>query len=414
MKILPEKKYTRLYENEYSEPIDISYFDDPNIKKLSISSNRSKDAVIKLQLYNKKQFKFKVHNHCGYLKIGPVSYFIVPKMGESFLETMFKVLNRSTFSEYQNKLKQDSTEKLFDEFIAYLFIGSFNRTLSGKMRKGYISKNISTYKSSGRIDIDKSKEFFTYSVKPPTWLRNEWTRNTKFNKALRTLFLDLSCRLDISNNTKSKLVKIGLELADSNYIGHTDYQQLLHQLDRVHESYRHLFELAVSLNLNGGISSGPYQSSSLLLQTWSLFEQACRLTISKLLSPEFEVNIKDLFARKASEDAPKNVLKPDIVIKNKSGGFVKIGDCKYRRNSECKLEYLDQLNTYMDAYRLSKSFILYPNETIFRAKTKSYRLNWGHQIDIINIPINNRDNFRSAIKGLLNDLPTTRLNVASA
>lgn len=413
MKILSEKKYTTLRENEYSDPIDISYFDDPNIKKLSTSSNRSKDAVIKLQLYNKKQFKFKVHNHCGYLKIGPVSYFVVPKMGESFLETMFKILNRSTFSEYQNELKQDSTEKLFDEFIAYLFIGSFNRTLSGKMRKGYINKDISTYKSSGRIDIDKSKEFFAYSVKPPTWLRNEWTRNTKFNKALRTLFLDLSCRLDVSNNTKSKLVKIGLELADSNYIGHIDYQQLLHQLDRVHEGYRPLFELAVSLSLNGGISSGPYQSSSLLLQTWSLFEQACRLTISKLLSHQFEVNVKISFAIKASEDTV-NILRPDIVIKNKNGDFVKIGDCKYRENSECKLEYLDQLNTYMDGYKLSKSFILYPNETIFRTKTKSYRLNWGHQIDIVNIPVNNYDNFYSALKGLLNDLPTVRLHVASA
>ena len=95
-------------------------------------------------------------------------------------------------------------------------------------------------------------------------------------------------------------------------------------------------------------------------------------------------------------------------------GFIKIGDCKYRRNSECKLEYLDQLNTYMDAYKLSESFILYPNETICRIKTKSYQLNWGHQIDIVNIPVNNRDNFCSSLKGLLNDLPNTRLNVASA
>ena len=320
MKILPEKKYTRLRENKYSNPIDISYLDDPNIKKLSNSSNHSEDAIIKIQFYNKTQFGFKVHNHCGYLKIGPISYFIVPKLGESFLETMFKVLNHSVFSEYQNELKQDDTEKYFDEFIAYLFIGSFNRNLSGRVRKGYISSNISTYKSLGRIDIDKSKEFFAYSVKPPTWLRNEWDRNTKFNKALRTLFLNLSCFLDVSNNTKSKLVKIGLELADSNYTGHIDYQQLLHQLDRVHENYKPLFELAVSLHLNGGISSGPYKSSSLLLQTWSLFEQACRLTISKLLSSQFEVNIKDSFSIKASEDAV-NILKPDIVIKNKSGGF---------------------------------------------------------------------------------------------
>ena len=408
MKTPPENKYTKLLENEYSNPIDISYFDDPNIKKLSNSSNRSKDPVIKVQLYNKNQFRFKVHNHCGYLKIGSISYFVVPKMGKAFLETMFKVFNRSVFSEYQNELKQEDTSNYFDEFIAYLFIGSFNRSLSGKVRKGYINKNISTYKSSGKIDIDKSKEFFAYSIKPPTWLRSEWNRDTKFNKALKTLFLNLSCFLDVSNNTKNKLVKIGLELADSSYTGHINYQQLLHQLDRIHENYKPLFELAVSLNFNGGISSGPYKSSSLLLQTWSLFEKACKLAIADLLPHQFETNLKESFAIKFSEDIT-NELKPDIVIKNKNGNFFKVGDCKYIRNNECKLGYLDQLNTYMDAYKLSESFILYPNENF---KIKAYQLKWGHQIDIVNIPINNYDDFYFALKGLLSDLLTVRLNVA--
>ena len=407
MKTPPENKYIKLRENKYSNPIDISYFDDPNIKKLSNSSDRSKDAVIKVQLYNKNQFRFKAHNHCGHLKIGPISYFVVPKMGESFLETMFKAFNPSGFSEYQNELKQDNTEKYFDEFIAYLFIGSFNRSLSEKIRKGYINKNFSTYKSSGKIDIDKSKEFFSYSIKPPTWSRNEWNKDTKFNKALRTLFLDLSCFLSVSNHTKNKLIKIGLELADSNYIGEIDYQQLLHQLDRIHENYKPLFELAVSLNFNGGISPGSYKSSSLLLKTWSLFEKACKITIDKLLTPQFETNLKHSFNKRFSEDTT-NVLKPDIVIKNKNGNFVKIGDCKYIRNDECTLEHLSQLNTYMDAYKLSESFILHPNETL---KTKkSYRLNWGSRIDIVNIPTNNYDNFCSALKDLL----PTRLNVISA
>ena len=57
MKIPLETEYTKLFENEYSDPIDISHFDDPNIKKLSDSSNLSEDAVIKIQPFNKNQFK---------------------------------------------------------------------------------------------------------------------------------------------------------------------------------------------------------------------------------------------------------------------------------------------------------------------------------------------------------------------
>ena len=368
--------------------------------------------MIKVQPYSTNQFRFKVHNHCGHLKIGPKSYFIIPKVGESFLRTMFKaIVNPPNFKIYQNELKQDDTENYFNELIAYLFIGAFNRSLSGRVRKGYINKNVSTYKSSGKIDIDKSKEFFAYSIKPPTWSRSEWNKDTKFNKALRTLFLNLS-HLDVSNETKSKLVRIGLEMADSDYIGSIDYRQLLHQLDRVHENYKPLFELATLLNSNAGISSGSYKSYSLLLPTWLLFEQACQSQIAKLL-PE-EVHLEISFSKKVSKASIKTVIEPDIVIKNKQGEIVKIGDCKYSINKECKLEHLYQLNTYMDACKHFESFILYPNEVNETVKIESYPLNWGHRIDIVNIPTNNYDNFFSALQILLSDLPTTRLNVASA
>lgn len=400
-----------LRENEYSDSIDIFYWDDPNIKKLSNSSSRSEDAVIKVQLYNKNQFRFKVHNHCGYLKIGPNSYFVIPKMGESFLKTMFKaVFNPPSFILYQNELKQNNTKSYFDEMIAYLFIGSFNNYLSGRIRQGHISKSISTYKSSGKIDMNKSKEFFAYSSKPPTWLRNEWSKDTIFNKALRNLFLKLSYFLDVSSKTKNKLAKIGLELADSDYTGSIDYRQLLHQLDRTHENYKPLFELAVLLNFNSGISSGSSKSYSLLLPTWLLFEKACKSQITVLLS-EFEVNPESSFTKRASEYS--RIFKPDIIIKNKQGEIVKIGDCKYSINKECELkrDHLFQLNTYMDFFQHFESFILYPSETY---KNESHKLDWGYKIDVINIPTNNYNDFSSALKNLLKDLFVTSLNVASA
>ena len=249
------------------------------------------------------------------------------------------------------------------------------------------------------------KSFFAYSSKPPTWSRSEWNKDTKFNKALRSLFLKLSYFLNVSNKTKSKLAKIGLELADSDYTGSIDYRQLLHQFDRTHENYRPLFELAVLLNFKAGISSGSSKSYSLLLPTWLLFEEACRSQIAKLL-PE-EVHLENSFSKGVSEDSTNTTIKPDIVIKNKEEKIIKIGDCKYIRNDECKLEHLYQLNTYMDACQHSESFLLYPSETY---KSKSYKLDWGYRINVINIPTNNYDDFSSALENLF----ATRLNVASA
>ena len=405
-----------LPENKYSDPIDNSCFDDPNIKKLSDSSDLPEDAVIKIRPCNKNQSIFKIHNHCGYLKIGPKSYFITPKIGgELFLETIFKaIVNPPNFKTYQNELTQENTKSYFDEMIAYLFIGSFNRSLSGRVRRGYINKNISTYKSSGKIDIGKSKEFFAYFSKPPTWSRNEWSKDTKFNKALRSLFLKLS-HLNLSSDTRSRLVKIGLELADTDYTGFIDYRELLHQLDRVHENYMDLFELAGlvdTLNFNTGISSGPYKSYSLLLPTWLLFEQACKSEIARSLNEEF--CLKTSFAKQIVPQDPKYKIRPDIVIKNKTGDFIKMmGDCKYSENDKSKLRHLFQLNTYMDACQHFKSFILYP--TSKTEKIKPYPLNWGYNIDIINIPINNYKDFSSALKKhLLKNLSSTSLNVVSA
>ena len=242
-------------------------------------------------------------------------------------------------------------------------------------------------------------------------LKNEWSKDTKFNKALRNLFFKLT-HLNLSDNTRSKLVKIGFELADSDCTGFIDYKQLLYQLDRVHENYRDLFELAVltaSLNFNTSISSGNYKSYSLLFPTWLLFEQACKSEISRLLHKEFY--LENSFSKKVSKDS-NNTIEPDIVIKNKNGDFVKIGDCKYIKNDKNKLEHLFQLNTYMDACEYSRSFILYPTNEAY--KSKSYKLNWGHSIDIITIPTNNYSDFSSSLKSLLGDLSATKLNVTSA
>ena len=400
-----------LSENQYSDSIDISYLDDPNIKNLSNNTNQSEDAIIKMQVLSKTQFRFKVHNHCGHLKIGKTPYFIIPKMGESFLKTMLKAFNRPFFSTYQNNLKQNDTKNYFDELIAHLFIGSFNRNLAGRVRQGYISKNINTYKSSGRIDIEKSKEFFAYSSKAPTWSRNEWSKDTKFNKALRSLFFNLSWCLDVTNKTKNSLAEIGLELAGSSFTGHLDYQQLLHQLDKTHSNYKPLFELAVLLNLKGGVSSGESKSYSLLLPTWFLFEGACKSEIASIL-PEYEINIDKSFTIRVSEDSG-NILDPDIVIKDRLGKTIKIGDCKYTINEDCKLkrDHLFQLNTYMDGYNRSDSFILYPSNSY---RTESYKLNWGHRILVVNLPTDSYEEFSKSLKILLSDFLSSNLSIASA
>ena len=398
-----------LSENQYSDPIDISYLDGPNIKNLLDRGNSSEDAIIKTQvLSNKTQFCFKVHNHCGHLKIGKTSYFIIPKMGEPFLKTMLKAFSRPSFSTYQNNLKQDDSKSYFDELIAHLFIGSFKLNLVGRARQGYVSTSINTYKSSGKISIERSKEFFVYGSKAPTWLRNEWSKNTKFNTALRSLFLNLSRCLDVSSKTKNNLAGIGIELANEDYKGHIDYKQLLHQLDRSHTNYKPLFELAVLLNFEGGISFGESKSYSLLLPTWLLFEGACKAEIASRL-PNYGINIdnKSSFTVRVSEDSG-NILSPDIVIKDKIGNVVEIGDCKYVINEGCKLkrDHLFQLNTYMDGYSRPSSFILYPSKDY---NTKSYKLNWGHRIDVVNLPTNSYEEFSKSLKIFLDDLLSLNL-----
>ena len=92
-----------LIENQYSEGFDINYLDDPNIKKL-VQEENGRDSILKFQIMSKSKFRFKVHNHCGHIKIGNESYFVIPKMGEKFLETMLKAFNNPFFKSYSSDL----------------------------------------------------------------------------------------------------------------------------------------------------------------------------------------------------------------------------------------------------------------------------------------------------------------------
>ncbi len=398
-----------LKENQYSDLLDISYLSDENIKNLSLE-NKSEDSIIKIQVINKNQFRFKVHNHCGHIKIGNLSYFIVPKLGNDFLHTMLAAFNRPFFKEFNNDLDTSKTTTLFDEIIAYLFIGSYIRNLSGKIRSGYISERITTYKSSGKVIIDDSKEFFQYQSKAPTWEKSLWSRNTKINKAIRTLFLSLARNLDVSIKTKSKLSEIANEVCDTEYRGHLDYYALMHELDRLHQPYKPILELAINLNAAESAKSGTNRNFSLLIPTWLLFEGACKNAIASF-NNNHKVNINESFTIPIS-DIARNILDPDIVIKSKENTVLAIGDCKYTENDDLKLkrDHMFQVNTYMDGYKLNESFILYPTKNEF--KKKEFPLNWGSSIKIYTIPTSNIEDFINSLKQVLSLNTKPDLNIA--
>ena len=382
-------KLREIYENTYSNDIDIKYLKDGNIKKLSSDSG---GFALQTKIVNNQKFRFKIKNHCGHIQLGDNSYFIVPKMGKDFLHTTLKACGLPYSKYFNNKLKMHDSREFFGEFIAWIFIGAYERSLKGNIRNGYLQKTIQTYTSSGKILIERSKMFFQYSSPPPNWKKFEWSKNTNLNRAIRSLFLYLANNLEIGNKTKSKLLNIASEIADENILVHTDFQDLLQGLDHLHEAYRTLLTLAVSFNLKG-IEAGNNKSFSLLIPTWRLFEEACKNIIHQHL-PSYKMNIHESFSVKATLRGP-NRLKPDVVIKNANNICFFVGDCKYAENKKLELhrDHFFQVNTYMDGYGLKKSLILYPTSNSYAQKTYSMAWNPEVKIYVFNIPTGNYEDF---------------------
>lgn len=387
-----------LAENEFSETLEMKYLVESNLNLFLEEKNKS-ESIVKIKIVNKNGFQFKVHNHCGYIRIGDISYFIMPKMGEGFLKTMLQVFNRPFLNIYDNELEQNHISSYFDELIAYLFIGAYDRNLAGKIRKGYIQNIKSTYKMSGKIDLNKSKIFFEYGGQPPTWIMNQWSLNTKYNTAINSLYSTLAGKLKISNQTKSKLSKISLEASEKGYDGNIDYNHLKNGIDRLHEPYRPIFELASYFNLSGDVNGGSSKTYSLLIPTYSLFEQACKILLSQCL-PNYVFNIEKSFSIRIS-DQTNNILKPDIIMKDSNDLTLAVGDCKYSGNESLSLEpnHLYQVNTYMSGYSLSRSFILYPSHEY---GFKNCNLNWGKNIYVFKISVNDYKKFKESLEEVAN------------
>lgn len=342
-------------------------------------------------------FRFKISNHCGHLKIGNQQYFIMPKLGEGYLNTMLQSFVEGFKRVFSGNFGVDSSTETFDELIAHLFIGNFDANLKGRLRQGYIQESVRNYRGAGRLSVGGSIDFIYYGSRPPLWEKTRWTRNTDLNKSLRTLFYSLASRLQISQRTRSNLLEIASECADESLSGHLDFQNILTTLDRTQEQYRPILELASVLNTHLNLSDGVYKSYTLLFPSWLLFEGACRNELRKGLK-QFAINDKNSFGLRVSVDS-SNRLEPDLVVIDRENNYKFIGDCKYVLNESLglKRDHLFQLNAYMSGYDVSVAYILYPGISFDR---KLYRLNWGKSIEVIQIPCHDHDSFSLSLKDL--------------
>ena len=93
-----------------------------------------------------------------------------------------------------------------------------------------------------------------------------------------------------------RLVEISDYFADEDYTGFVEFNEVAVSLDRLHEHYRPLVELAANFNFTSGVGLGSTSSKSLLLPTWQLFEGACRAEVANYFSELF-VNTDSSFTR---------------------------------------------------------------------------------------------------------------------
>lgn len=381
-----------LKENEFSDILAIKDLEGLSFQKLLDASNS--DAIIKIKILNKSQFCFKVINHCGYIAIGKDLYFISPRLGPDFLQTVLGTTQQSRYRVSEAKMGFSTEAHIFDELIAYIFICAYEKNIKFKHRKDYVSSFISSYNSAGSLNVQASKEFLCYGTKNPVWLQHQWSHESLPNLAMGRLFRFLAQKLAISKASQIHLLEIAGQFSDADPVGFLDYTAVLESLDRSYEHYRPLFILASQLKFIAGIREGLVATQTMLFPTWFLFEEACRNEITRKVP--YTVSKSEALLLKISEGS-RNFLSPDIIIRNKANQIINLGDCKYTENEDAKLirEHLFQLNTYMDACNLKRSFLLYPSKAY---ETKSYPLYWGKELTVIKIPMSSYREFSSAIQ----------------
>jgi len=404
-----------LIENTFSESLPISVLEDDQFRlMLGIKDSDGKNVIL-IEFEDVQHFKFLVRNHVGYINIEDNQYFIIPSLGEDFLKTLIPFSSGAFFNMFDGEgnthidievpgfgkgLVDTSPKKGFDESVGHSYIELYEKKIQPYIRSGYLQTSVESFRSAGRLNIEKSKMFLFYGGTAPVWDTFIWEQNISINAGTRATFEILVGTLDLQMSTKIRMQKIMEEVCPVPVKIAIDYDALISNLDRTSSHYREFFELAKSF---GNKDKDEKLSYTMLVPTKVLIQSACKNVIKKCISNKnYDLNLK--FEKTINLIKGQDIhIAADITLLDKRGKCAFLGNVYAKENENLDLDLKDifRINTLMDAYKIKHAVLIYPSDS---SSNKTYTLSWGRTVTIFKLDMLSTEGFVEGLYDILEKL----------
>lgn len=404
------------------------FFDSEDSRQLAEKIN-SKGIIGISEMKNGIQLES--NSYVGKVKIGDLQINIKPKIEGLPLYKLLKY----TYSLRDLEIFENAIHGLnafpFHDILIHQLYAEVEDLLFRGLNRRYIKYETDLGSPRGRIDLNK---LFSRNIIDKSTLPCRYYERSEDNELNQVLFAGLKLAIELTDDfyIRSNLHRICNILEDSiSRIELTRNKLLktLKSMNRLSERYRPALELINILYESQGIqfedSNNVMKLNGFFFDMNSFFQSL----ISKLLKENLEgfivkdeFTLHDLFAYAPNYNPLKNSApkpRPDFAI-SKNGKVISLLDAKYRDLWETSLpsQWLYQLSIYaISGYGNKSAKILYPtmyeNADIQKIDIKDpttgstaaqvvlQPISMLKIADLIDLPINNRENLKEYIKSIV-------------
>lgn len=388
---------TTLSEWDKTKPQNLS---EQDINRIEQEINKGKE---KIRLEHTRNGDTIIHSkqYVGLFSLpSGLEVKIEPKAAEGNLINLLKYAKGTSPELIQNQEQLEEGTELIDT-LAQLFLDELKKLLRKGLRKEYVRKETSEKYLRGRLQVQKQLQKQLVAPTEFECSYEELTHDTTTNQSLLYSTAILTQVVE-SSRLQSQLKHYREKLRRNITLKPINTQELQEiNLNRLNQDYKEILDLCqliISSSFIESLESGQTPSYSFLLDMNSIFERIVERAFQEIIKDQ-KLKVKP---QKRTDNlvtgTPTINMYPDIVVENPEKVLL-VADAKWKTSTQNSDIY--QIVSYTLAHD-APGLLIYPEQQ--GKRETEYTVKAGEKINLIEIPIQSKENFQEWHQNLLNEL----------